>query len=99
MARSLLKLFPRGRLKDDSDRGVPKAIASESWRLLLAALNFGANDGIDGATVLGMCPEEFPLLLKEEVHADIVAGMSANLISIEVRVRTCPHAVSWTAVC
>lgn len=46
----------------------------------------GEDDRDDGAAGgIAINPDDFPLLLGKKVHADLVAGLAANLLDVEVR--------------
>lgn len=94
-ARFLMAIFPRGRFREGSSFAPTAAVVRESWALLVEALAVEARAGKkqdcteggdrgDAASVV-VDPEDFPLLLGERLHADVVGGLVANLLDVEVR--------------
>lgn len=87
----LMEAFPRGRLQEGSRLAPDAMVIQESWTLLARALEAKARGGLSAAAAArgeSTCvidPEEFPLLLSELVHADVVRGLAANLMEVEVR--------------
>lgn len=89
----LMEAFPRGRLREGSKLAPDAVVVQESWTLLARALEAMSRGGFSAAAAAAardgsgcvVDPEEFPLLLSERVHADMVRGLAANLIEVEVR--------------
>lgn len=85
----LLEALPRGRLRNGSGRGVDRAVTRESWRLLGEVLSCHRGVGGEGREFdpdggVALEPDDFPVLLSEPVHADVVSGLAANLLDHEV---------------
>lgn len=94
--RVLTAIFPRGRFREGSSCAPTAAVVRESWALLVEALAVEARGGkkqdcTEGgdrggaAAAVVVDPEDFPLLLGERLHADVVGGLAANLLDVEVR--------------
>lgn len=88
-------IVPRGRFREGSSCAPTAAVVRESWALLVEALAVEARGakkqdcveaGDQGnAAAIVVDPEDFPLLLGERLHADVVGVLAANLLDVEVR--------------
>lgn len=103
----LEECFPRGRFRC-SVRGVSAdlTVSQESHGLLVAALaalaatTGGARDKEDGGHAVAVVnPKDFPVLMSGRVHADMVAGLEANLMEVEVRLEACRRRGGGGGVC
>ena len=85
----LMAAFPRGRLREGSTLAPDAAVIRESWTLLVKALEAKSREALSSeagnGTACAVDPNEFPLILSERVHADVVRGLAANLMEVEVR--------------
>lgn len=91
--RKLMEAFPRGRFRDGSIAAPDASVVRKSWELLVAALSLARAElpraatagGRDRERTVDIDPEDFPLLLSRRSHEDVVGGLAANLMRVEVR--------------